>query len=152
MERTAQQEAEKKFREVHHLHRRVVEKLLEQTGVCRSQHMTLMYLSHHAGCAQTEIAQALQVSNAAVTANLKRLEAVGLIERTVDSQDNRRHQLRITPKGAAVVAQSHEIFDSINHGMFQTLTNAELESFRCCLDKIDAQLRKMESKHENNEK
>ena len=118
-------ETEREFREVHHMHRRLVEKRVEQTGVFRSQHMTLMYISSHEGCSQKEIADAYQISGAAVAVNLKKLEKMGLVERVCDTHDSRC------------------IFEMIDNRMFSTLTPDELAVFRRCLDKIRDQLIEM---------
>lgn len=136
-------ETEREFREVHHMHRRLVEKRVEQTGVFRSQHMTLMYISSHEGCSQKEIADAHQVSGAAVAVNLKKLEKMGLVERVCDTHDSRCNRITITPAGADVVRRSRCIFEMIDNRMFSTLTPDELAVFRRCLDKIRDQLIEM---------
>ena len=136
-------ETEREFREVHHMHRRLVEKRVEQTGVFRSQHMTLMYISSHEGCSQKEIADAHQVSGAAVAVNLKKLEKMGLVERVCDTHDSRCNRITITPAGADVVCRSRCIFEMIDNRMFSTLTPDELAVFRRCLDKIRDQLIEM---------
>lgn len=133
-------QAQKRFREVHHLHRRVVEKRVERTGVFRSQHMTLMYLDHHAGCSQKDIADAHRISSAAVAVNLKKLEQMGLVERITDASDNRCNRITITPQGSRLVEQSKNIFQQIDSQMFSQLTDEELRIFIRCLDKLMDQL------------
>ncbi len=137
-------EAQRKFREVHHLHRRVVEKRVERTGVFRSQHMTLMYLSCHAGCSQKDIAEAHRVSSAAVAVNLKKLEQMGLVERIVDAEDNRCNRITITEKGRRIVEESKTIFQQIDEEMFSLLTDEEMDVFVRCLDKMQSRLEHME--------
>jgi DNA-binding MarR family transcriptional regulator len=137
-------EAQRRFREVHHLHRRVVEKRVERTGVFRSQHMTLMYLSCDAGCSQKDIAEAHRVSSAAVAVNLKKLEQMGLVERIVDEEDNRCNRITITEKGSRIVEQSRDIFQQISEEMFSLLTDEEMEVFVRCLDKLQSKLEHME--------
>lgn len=133
-------ETERMFREVHHMHRRLVEKRVEQTGVFRSQHMTLMYISSHEGCSQKEIADAYRISGAAVAVNLKKLEKMGLVTRASDAHDNRCNRITITPAGADVVRRSRCIFEEIDNRMFSGLTPDELTVFRGCLNKIRDQL------------
>ena len=137
-------EAQQSFREVHRLLCRVVEKRVEETGVFRSQHTTLMFLSKNEGCSQKDIAEAHHISNAAVAVNLKRLEKAGLIERIIDSTDNRCNRISITPAGRAVVEQSRQIFASINAELFDVLSEEELYAFSGCLGKLRDKLIEMD--------
>lgn len=137
-------ETQRKFREVHRMHCRAVEKRVEETGVFRSQHMTLMFLSNHEGCSQKDIAEAYRISNAAVAVNLKKLEKMGLVERIIDEHDNRCNRISITPKGREVVEQSKRIFAELDEELFSTLTEEEIRAFDYCLEKLRAQLQKME--------
>lgn len=144
-------EVQQKFREVHRLHCRVIEKRVEETGVFRSQHMTLMFLSKNEGCSQKDIAEAHHISNAAVAVNLKRLEKAGLIERIIDSADNRCNRISITPAGRAVVEESKLIFTSINEQMYDELSAEEMRVFNTCLDKLRSKLITMEHAADKNQ-
>lgn len=128
--------AEDKFRQIHFLHRRVMEKSLESTGVFHSQHRVLMYLSDHAGCSQKEMAEAHHISTAAIAVHLKKLENAGLVERVVDSDDNRCNVITLTEKGYAVVEQSRRIFAAVDGCMFRGVSDEELDLFVLCLDKM----------------
>lgn len=144
-------ETQKRFREVHHMHRRLVEKRVEQTGVFRSQHMVLMYISEHEGCSQKEIAEAYRISSAAVAVNLKKLEKMGLVKRITDETDNRCNRITTTPKGDELVIRSRCIFEEIDNRMFSQLTEAELTVFRSCLDKLRTQLIKLNEEADRTE-
>ena len=139
------QMAEEKFRRIHFEHRRVMEKKLEFTGVFHSQHRVLMYLSDHAGCSQKEMADAHHISTAAIAIHLKKLEKAGLVERVVDSADNRCNVITLTPKGRAVVEQSRRVFALVDDFMFRDFSGDELDAFILCLDKMLANLALAES-------
>lgn len=137
--------AEEKFRRIHFEHRRVMEKKLEFTGVFHSQHRVLMYLSDHAGCSQKEMADAYHISTAAIAIHLKKLEKSGLVERVVDSADNRCNVITLTPQGRAVVEQSRRVFGAVDDCMFRGFSEEELDAFNLCLDKMLANLALAES-------
>ncbi len=136
--------AEEEFRQIHFQHRRVMEKNLESTGVFHSQHRVLMYLADHAGCSQKEMAEAHHISTAAIAVHLKKLEKAGLVERVVDSTDNRCNVITITEKGRAVVEQSYRIFCAVDDCMFHGFSDQELDSFIQCLNKMLRNLEKAE--------
>ena len=131
-----EREMERLFRAVHWHHKRIMEHHLERTGLSRSQHMTLIYLSNHAGCSQKDIAIAHNISTAAATMNLQRLEKEGMLKRCVDSADNRRNVLSITDKGRAVVEQSHKIFEAVDSLMLVGLSKEERKQFQTVLEKM----------------
>ena len=136
----AEKNAQQLFREAHQLHRRLVEKRVGETGVFRSQHMTLMYISSHEGCSQKDIADAYRISGAAVAVNLKKLEKLGMVERIPDDQDNRCNRITTTPKGDEIVARSRSIFSDIDRQSFSELTDEEIKAFCTCLTKLRKKL------------
>ena len=137
--------AEEKFRQIFFEHRRVMEKNLECTGVFHSQHRVLMYLSDHAGCSQKEMADAHHISTAAIAIHLKKLEKAGLVERVVDSADNRCNVITLTEKGRLVVEQSRRIFRAVDGCMFRNFSEEELNTLIFCLDKMIGNLAFAES-------
>lgn len=139
------QVAEEKFRQIHFLHRRIMEKNLECTGVYHSQHRVLMYLAMHEGCSQTEMAQAHGISPAAIAVHLKKLEKMGLIERVVDAADNRCNLISITKKGREIVEKSHRIFAAVDGWMFYNMSDGELDTFIRCMGKVQENLEAAES-------
>ncbi|WP_066715668.1 MarR family winged helix-turn-helix transcriptional regulator [Clostridium sp. Marseille-P299] len=116
----------KEFRSANHAHRRIVEQSLQETGVYRSQHQLLMYISRHLNQSQTEIAEGMEVTPATVAVSLKKLEKGGYIEKIVDENDNRFNKIEITEKGGTIVKDSIRIFQSIDKVMFQDFSVEEL--------------------------
>ena len=138
------QRAIRKFREVHCRHRRVIERRIADTGVFRSQHMTLMFLARHEGCSQKEIAEAHNISTAAVAVNLQKLEKAGMVERCPDAKDSRRNVITITEKGLSVVRQSREIFASVDERIFAGIPEEEIVRFEQTMEKMLKNLQEME--------
>lgn len=122
-------------------HRGCVERRISVLGIHHSQHHMLMNLAR---CnpipSQKELAAAMGISPAAVTATLKRLEKDGYITRTITDEDNRRNEIRITDKGLEKVEESHTIFDSVDRAMFSDFSEEELAAFCAFLERVDANL------------
>lgn len=77
------------FIHVLHMHRAAAEKMSEDIGLFHSQHMMLKYLIHLPyEPNQKQIADALEISPAAVAVTLKKLESAGYISRKTLDGDN----------------------------------------------------------------
>lgn len=119
-------EAARQQRRVDRYLRRLIEQRVSDTGVYRSQHQLLMHLGRCPGCSQARLAEIMEISPAAITNSLKKLEKGGYITRQMNREDNRVNQPEITPKGLAVIEQSRHIFQEIDRGMYAGFTEQEL--------------------------
>lgn len=122
------------------LHRNVLERQLNKTGVYRSQHQLLMYIADNPNVSQKELARLYRVSTATIAVSLKKLEQGGYISRAVNQQDNRCNKICITDKGKAVVEESACYFAQLEKLMFQGFDREELEQFRDYLERIKGNL------------
>lgn len=135
------------------LHRKLLEKNLNKSGVFRSQHQLLMYIYCHPSVSQKELAKLYNVSTATVAVSLKKLEKGGYIRRLMDKEDNRINQTLITPKGQAIVESSVSFFRMVEAGMFDGFSQEELERLHGFLSRIhkniDRMLNETESEGQN---
>ena len=90
---------------------------------------------------QKELADHLDVTPAAVTCALKKIEQDGYVERTL-GQDNRYNELRITEKGRELVVKTKRLFCEINSSMFEGFDESELDMYIGCLEKIQSNMKK----------
>lgn len=125
-----------------HLHRDVLEKEVRRTGVYRSQHQILMFLSNHPEASQKEIAEFLGVSTATIAVTLKKLEKSGYILRTSDPKDNRCNRIQLSGKGEEIVTQSHEIFWRVEEAMFLGFSEEEKKKLINFFERICENLEK----------
>lgn len=126
----------------HRLHRRALEKQVQETGLYRAQHRTLMHLAKNPGISQTELAKSLEVTTATVTVTLKKLEQEGYVTKKVDYADNRFHQIEITEKGKKIVEESEGIFSNLNDIMLQNFSQKEKEQLLTLLERVCDNLQK----------
>ncbi|MCR5005105.1 MAG: MarR family transcriptional regulator [Clostridiales bacterium] len=128
-----------------HEHRRVIMQLVQQcTGISHSQHLLLMVLAHEDFRSQKEIATRLNISPAAVTMSLKKLESEGYITKNTNPKDTRFNFVTLTEKGESVVSFSRQLFADIDHELFTGFTEEELSILNGYLTRILDNLKRIE--------
>ncbi|HEY8499808.1 MAG TPA: MarR family transcriptional regulator [Clostridia bacterium] len=125
-------------------HRKIMQHYLDETGVYQSQHRLLMEISRRPNASQTEIARSMDISPATIAVSLKKLEKGGYIHKVMDEADNRFNQITITEKGNQVVERSKQIFEATDRQVFEGFTEAEKVTLSLLMQKLDANLTRME--------
>ena len=126
------------------MHKRIVEKRLESTGVFQGQHRILMELSALKYDSQKDIAKTMNISTATITVALKKLEKSGFIKRNTDDLDNRLNKIEITDKGMEAVDKSREIFKKLDNEVLYGFTEDEVDNLLNYLDRIENNLKNIE--------
>ena len=130
-----QEAAEAMFR-TERIHKMLIDSRAKELGMHRTQHRILMYLARKGSLpSQKELADHLDITPAAVTGALKKIETEGYVERTL-GKDNRFNELRITEKGRALVDKTREMFSSTDRSLFEGFTDEELIGYINCLQKL----------------
>ncbi len=132
-----------------HMHKAMIDCRVRSLGIHRTQHRILMHLAKYDKLpSQKELAEHLDVTPAAITSALKKIENGGYVERTL-GHDNRFNELCITEKGRELVKQTREIFSEADASMFEGFSNEELDTYISCLEKLQANIRKQYERKEN---
>lgn len=137
-------ETMKNFRKADQSFRRAIEKKVACTGVYRSQHQMLMNLGKNPDCSQMELAQKLDITPAAITTTIKKLEKEGYITRLVREEDNRVNQIGITEKGQEIITQSIRLFDEVERKALRDFTEEEVERLNDYVKRIRKNLEREE--------
>lgn len=116
--------------------KRTIGKKVEDTGAYRSQHQLLMILGKHPDCSQTEIAEKMEISPAAVAVSLKKLEKSGYISRQCNENDNRVNHVEITEKGIMTISVSVQYFNEMDKAFFDGFSETEQKQFENFLERI----------------
>lgn len=116
--------------------KRSISKKVEKTGVFRSQHRLLMILGKHPDCSQTELAERLEISPAAVAVSLKKLEKSGFISRQCQENDNRVNQVVITEKGWKIIDLSTQYFKEMENAFLSDFSEEELKQLQSFLERM----------------
>ena len=125
-----------------HMHKALIDSRVGVLGIHRTQHRILMHLARYDSLpSQKELAKYLDVTPAAVTGALKKIEQEGYVERTL-GHDNRYNELRITEKGRDLVDKTRLIFGQADASMFDGFSDDELDLYISCLERLQANMRK----------
>ena len=134
-----------------HMHRAMIDSGVRSLGIHRTQHRILMHLARQGRLpSQKDLAEHLEITPAAVTCALRKIEQDGYVERTI-GHDNRYNELCITEKGKALVAQTREMFCEADSAIFKNFSDEELKLFIQCMEKLQANIRKQCERKEKNE-
>ena len=125
-----------RFRRADSMLRRCLERKVSHTGVYPTQHRILMALGHEPGISQVELAEKFEVSGAAITGSLKKLEKGGYITRDVNREDNRSNQVSVTEKGRLVIEESIEMFHETDQRFFRGFSDEEVCRFLEYMERI----------------
>lgn len=135
-----------------HMHRALIDSRVRSLGFHRTHHRILMHLARQGKLlSQKDLAKHLDVTPAAVTCALKKLENDGYIERSL-GHDNRYNEIQITEKGIDLVNRTRAMFSEVDESMFIGFSDDELDTYISCLEKLQANIRKECERKERNEK
>ncbi len=88
---------------------KVYKPLLQDLGLTYPQYLVMLVLWEKDGLMVTEIGQRLSLDSGTLTPLLKRLEALGLVSRIRDVQDERRVHITLTAAGRKLRARAAKI-------------------------------------------
>lgn len=115
------------------LHKKIIEREVNQTGVYRSQHQILMYVADHPNVSQKDIALLHHASPATIAVSLKKLEKGGYLVRRMAEDDNRVNQILLTEKGRATVEKSKQMFRQIEAQALEGISDEEIQRVEAVL-------------------
>lgn len=132
---------------VNKLHRAMIDMQTKEIGIHRTQHRILIHLDKDGALpSQRELAAKLDITPAAVTVALKKLENDGYIERTL-GQDTRYNEIKITEKGRELLDRTHELFLRVDSAMLEGFSNEELDAYIACLERMQKNIQKQTKEH-----
>ncbi len=125
-----------------HMHKHLIDACVKDIGVQHTRHRILMHLARRKTLpSQKELAEHLNITPAAVTLSLKKLEAEGYIEKSL-GQDNRFNELTITEKGKELVTKTKDSFFKTDRAVFEGFSAEELDCYIECLLKMQENIEK----------
>lgn len=122
---------------------------MDQINLFRGQGMLLKFLARHNGITHSEIAEKLEISPAAVTKVIRRLEEQNYLKRQPDPNDDRISRVYIQPEGMNVAHEIHNIFCQLDDHMFQGFSEDELEQLHGYLLRMQSNLQLDEITNKN---
>ncbi len=92
---------------VMHAQRRVMTQIMADRDIQPAQAFCMRVLGHHDGVTQRDLAELLEVSRPTVTVMLQKMEKAGLVERRVDTDDQRYTRIYLTEDGWKAHEEMH---------------------------------------------
>jgi len=136
----------KRMNRLNVLHRIYITRAANEAGVFYGQPPILDYVLEHAGCSQTELAEALHVSAPSIATSVKRMLKTGLLQRTRSGSDSRANLISITDLGRSRLEECHTSFESVNKQLFSGFSPEDLEAFNGYLIRMNANISSEEFK------
>lgn len=126
------------------MHRSMIDSQVKSLGIHRTQHRILMHLARYEKLpSQKELAEYLNITPAAVTCALKKIEKDGYVERTL-GHDNRYNELRITDKGRKLVLETKKLFSEVDSRMFDGFTESDLDAYIAYHERLQSNIKKQQ--------
>jgi DNA-binding MarR family transcriptional regulator len=124
---------------IRRVHQIAVSLFLEETGklgVTNRQYGILFVLKHRPDIDQISVANLLGLDRSTTGMVLKKLEADGLVARSIDTRDRRRHSLRLTAPGKRLLSQLAKPAQRAQARVLSAFTPGEQELFLELLGKF----------------
>lgn len=90
------------------------DRYMDSTGLFRGQALLLMTLADQDGLTHSELAEKLEISPAAATKVIKRMEALNYLQRQSDPADERISRVYLLEEGWAVIQHIRSVFAKVN--------------------------------------
>lgn len=119
--------------------------LYYQTGGKAGQRRILVMLLKRGNLTQKELQDALEVSPAALSEILGKMEEASLIERKKSADDKRQMKLSLLLEGLNMANKAHEHYNRTLSGMFECLSEEEKIKLGEILSKVTAHLDTLKS-------
>jgi DNA-binding MarR family transcriptional regulator len=102
----------------------------EGVKLSQTQGGILMLLDDEGDKSMTEISNAFDVDNSAITGSVDRLERAGFIERSPHPSDRRVNLISITKAGKTAVKRSRKVVMEVNDEIKEGFTAEEIDAFK----------------------
>ena len=122
------------------VHHNLARRSLEKIGLHRGQPPILFALGKQDGMTHSELAAKMEVTPAAISNMVKRMEQAGFVVRRRDAEDERVSRVYLTDAGRAVYSEVVAIAQQVNETTFAGFTEEERSIMRDFLRRVHGSL------------
>jgi DNA-binding MarR family transcriptional regulator len=105
-------------------------------GLTASQLSLLLSLSEHPGCRVQDTAERLDLTAPTISIGVRRLENMGLVQRSADPDDQRAVCLYLSPQGRKIASKARSLRAAKMETMLAALAVDEQEAFLEMLERV----------------
>jgi DNA-binding MarR family transcriptional regulator len=116
--------------------RRQLEAVLREHGMLLGHHAVLTAVHDFGPSSQQQLANSLNFDKSHLVGRIDHLESRGLVTRTQDPDDRRRHQVALTPAGRALLDELGPVAKRSQKGFLDALTVAEQKTLISLLRRV----------------
>jgi MarR family transcriptional regulator, lower aerobic nicotinate degradation pathway regulator len=116
--------------------RRHLEAVLRERGLLLGHHAVLTALDDFGPSSQQYLADALDFDKSHLVGRIDHLEGRGLVERTRDPDDRRRHRVALTAAGRALLDELRPVAQQSQKGFLDALSAAEQRTLISLLQRV----------------
>ena len=120
---------------------RVSKRMESRIGLTIPQRLSLLLIGRNPGVLASELAAVLHLHRGTLSGILRRLEAAGYIERTLDATDARRAGLTLTTAGQSVNRRRAGTFEDAVRRVLESTRAADRGAAEQVLARLGAELR-----------
>lgn len=132
-----------KMRNIEHSRMMIINTMLARHDICYTHPRILGDIMRHGSVTQTEIANRMNISTAAMSSTIKVLQKQGLVKKDTDSNDLRYNKISLTEKGKKMHDETLSQMLKIDKEMLSGFTDEEAQLFLTMLDKVQLNLNKL---------
>ena len=119
---------------------------LKDTGITRIQWIAMYYIQTHKIISQRELAVLMKVTDSSIGRLLDRLERDEMVVRLTSETDRRVTMIMLSERGDAMITALIPYGDAFNRDLTEGITSEELINFENVLEKMIANIKKMDIK------
>lgn len=119
---------------------------LKDTGITRIQWIAMYYIQTHKIISQHELAVLMKVTDSSIGRLLDRLERDEMVVRLTSETDRRVTMIMLSERGDALITALIPYGDAFNRDLTEGITSEELLNFENVLEKMIANIKKMDIK------
>jgi DNA-binding MarR family transcriptional regulator len=125
-------------RRAHQFHNTIFAEETQGRDVTAPQFAALRALNEYPDIDQTTLSRIISFDRATIGGLVDRLEAKGLVRRTVDKADRRSRTLRLTAQGRALLALLSPMLERVSERMLAPLAPSERKQLLDLLERVIA--------------
>lgn len=110
--------------------------ITRELGIPDSYRIVIMYLFHHPGASQRDVAEFSCVTTSAVNQTVKSMLEEGYLRKEVDAADKRNSNLYLMEKGLAVAQALHKRLDASDRAITQWIGEDREAEIIALLDRV----------------
>ena len=111
---------------------------LRESGLRWPEYAVLHHLEAQGHLAQRDLARALRIQPSNLVSLLDQMELRGLLARSPDPADRRRHRVELTAAGGRALGRAREATERAERELLATLDDAERQEFHALLVRLTA--------------